>query len=327
MGSTLWESGSHPILALRWYGLSYLMGFLLGWFLIRWLACRRLTETPKEKISDLIFVVALFGVFLGGRLGYLLLYTDGEFFRDPMMFFKFLEGGMASHGGIVGVMLATFFFAWKNKLSWTGVGDDIVVAAPLGLLTGRLANFINGELWGRKTDASWGVKFPSEIREVNYEPSQFISYDQHRELSHTFIEKGTSADGEAIGFYKMLDSDEILDKAESLGILEPLLDSLPVRHPSQLYEAATEGLLLFLILLVVKLTWKNMGHGILTGLFFILYAVFRIFCELYREPDASFIMGVTRGQFYSIFMIGIGMAFIAWGLFGGGRRSLRSTDL
>ena len=308
LSSTLWASETNPLFALRWYGLSYLVGFTLGWFLIRWLAYKGRTTTPMHRVSDLIFAVALFGVFIGGRLGYMLFYTDGAFFRNPKMFFDFLGGGMASHGGIIGIMVATLFFAWKNKLPWTGVGDDVVVAAPLGLLSGRLANYVNGELWGRPTDVSWAVKFPTEVRDNR------MGLDDE-----AFKALTTWTDAKGGGHY--LDSDKLLENAERMGLYDEVLAAVPARHPSQLYEAATEGLLLFLILLAVRLRWRTLGHGILTGLFFILYAVFRIFCELYREPDASLFYGFTRGQFYSFFMIVIGLGFLWWGFRGGGRRT------
>ena len=156
---------------LRWYGLAYLMGFVCGFLLLRNLARRGLWVLKPEQTGDFIAAVALFGVFLGGRLGYILFYQIPKagwsgLAEDPLMVFRVWEGGMASHGGILGMVIFTWFYARKHKVSWTGLGDGLCVVAPVGLFFGRVANFINGELYGRIAEGvPWAVKFPLSLAE------------------------------------------------------------------------------------------------------------------------------------------------------------------
>jgi phosphatidylglycerol:prolipoprotein diacylglycerol transferase len=158
---------------------------------------------------------------------------------------------MSSHGGMIGLVLYTLWFSKKYRLSWTGIGDSLCVVAPIGLLFGRLANFINGELWGKPTDVSWAVIFPD--------------------------------------------------------------DPLP-RHPSQLYEAGLEGVVLLAVLWILR-TRCRCPRGVLTGAFFLFYAVLRIVGEVFREPDPAWAVGrFSAGQFLSLFLVVMGAAFIAWGL-------------
>ncbi|MES2925039.1 MAG: prolipoprotein diacylglyceryl transferase, partial [Verrucomicrobiota bacterium] len=162
-------------LALRWYGLAYLMGFVAGFLLLRNLAQRGLWVLKPEKTADFIAAAALFGVFLGGRLGWVFLYLKDGMIRnwglnqewlaaiksDPILPLRVWEGGMASHGGILGLVIFTWFYARKQKVTWTGLGDGLCVVAPLGLMFGRLANFVNGELYGRVANSvGWAMKFP-----------------------------------------------------------------------------------------------------------------------------------------------------------------------
>ncbi len=154
-------------IALRWYGLSYLAGFFGGYVLLKYLAQRKLWVLAPAKTADFIAAAALLGVFVGGRLGYVLFYQiprDGwaSVLQDPLVIFRVWEGGMASHGGILGLVIFTFYYAWKHKVSWTGLGDGLCVVSPVGIFCGRMANFINGELYGRVTSGvPWAVKFPS----------------------------------------------------------------------------------------------------------------------------------------------------------------------
>ncbi|MEM0896566.1 MAG: prolipoprotein diacylglyceryl transferase, partial [Verrucomicrobiota bacterium] len=139
-------------IALRWYGLSYVAAFFVGWWILRLLIRRDYFALPEDKLTDFVTYAALFGVLLGGRLGYMLLYDAENFFRDPLIILPFRKGGMsgmASHGGIAGLVLFTLVYARIYKMSWTGLGDNLVVVAPLGIFFGRMANFINGELYGR----------------------------------------------------------------------------------------------------------------------------------------------------------------------------------
>lgn len=276
-------------LAIRWYGLAYVLSFVLGFFLLRQLVRKGYSEMKEDQCADFITFCALFGVMLGGRLGYMLFYDFDNFIHAPWIFFYFLNGGMASHGGILGLVIFTWYYARRHKLSWLGVGDNLVVVAPIGLFLVRMANFINGELYGRVTTVSWAMKFPQSIFDMS--PVRLQELLSATGLSYPDAIIAANRNGDA-------------------AVQSVLREFLEPRHPSQIYEAGLEGLLLFAILLFVRLRWKNLYHGILTGLFFILYAVFRISAEMFREPDAALILGLPRGQFYSLFMILIGAAFI-----------------
>src|SRR6266404_2799914 len=243
----------------RWYGLAYVLAFLCSFLVYRKLAQRGFADLSVTKVGDFITGAALFGVIVGGRLGYVFFYKP-EMLREPLSIFRVWEGGMSSHGGMVGLLAFTFYFAWRHKISWTNLGDNLVVTAPLGLFFGRCANFINGELYGRATDVSWATQFPKELTENASEAERAVA--ACRQI-----------------------------------------------HPSQLYEAFFEGVALFTILWFVR-TRMRQPNGVLTGLFFIFYAIFRIVCENFREPDATLITGFTRGQFFSFFLIAIGLAFV-----------------
>lgn len=239
---------------LRYYGLAYLLGFVAcGWLVRRY---HRAGRTPLnfDDAMDLVLAVVV-GTILGGRLGYFVLYQPHVFTGDPLALLRVWEGGMASHGAFIGIALALAFYARRKRVSFRHLGDLIVSTAPVGLFLGRVANFLNGELWGKHSDVPWAM---------------------------IFMRTG--------------------------GGTEP-------RHPSQLYEALTEGLLLFLF--VQWRFWKTevvrRQPGRLAGEFLIGYALVRMFCELFREPDegVSLILGLSRGTFYSIFLIAGGLALIA----------------
>jgi len=237
---------------LRFYGLGYLLGFLAAaWLFARYADAGR-SRLPKEKIADLL-VALVIGVMVGGRLGSFLLYHPQELREDPLSFFRVWEGGMASHGGFIGVTLALWWFARQHALSFLHLGDLIVSAAPIGIFLVRIANFLNGELWGKVAAVPWAMIF----------------------------EKTGG------GRYP--------------------------RHPSQLYEAALEGVLL-LALMQWRFWRSNVVRdrpGQLAGEFLIAYSLLRMIGEIFREPDASLIFGVSRGTFYSIFVILAGVALIA----------------
>lgn len=240
---------------IRWYGISYLLGFISAYFLLALYFRQNKSPYDQEQIINLI-TFQVIGVLIGGRIGYLLLYQGDKFLEDPLSLVRVWEGGMASHGGFIGVFIATLWYAKKSGQSVKPIGDLIVSVVPPGLFFGRIANFINGELWGRTTEISWGVLFPKAP-----------------------------------------------DFAMSVA-----------RHPSQIYAAIAEGLIPFLY--VQLRFWKSSiiqkypGH--LAGEFLILYAIARIFNEIFREPDASLLMGISRGQFYSIFLIFAGIIVVLW---------------
>jgi phosphatidylglycerol:prolipoprotein diacylglycerol transferase len=288
---------------LRWYGIAYVMGFIAGyWLLVRW-ARKGVGELKESEVADFITYAALFGVLLGGRLGYMLLYTRDDFFAHPLSFFQITNGGMASHGGIAGLFFFTLYFALKHKRSWPGLGDNLVCAAPLGLFFGRIANFINGELYGRAASVPWAMKFPEEA--TRWYPDALDPELASKAETVRVLALQNGADPES--WHQQIMSLSRTSDAFAEG-LRPLLTS---RHPSQLYAAALEGLLLFAILFIVREKYPRAPHGLLTGLFFICYALLRIFDEQFREPD-RLIHGITEGQYYSLFMILVGAAFLIY---------------
>ncbi|MCU0858525.1 MAG: prolipoprotein diacylglyceryl transferase [Pontiellaceae bacterium] len=161
-------------LAVRWYGISYLLGFLGAYLLLTRMSKRGEFVLPPKEVSTFILHIALYGVFLGGRLGYVLLYAWNTFIRDPLFALRVWEGGMASHGGMVGVILVMLWIARKQKISFWNLTDGLALAAPIGLFCGRIANFINGELWGRPTTIAWAVVFPQarDLTPTPRHPSQ-----------------------------------------------------------------------------------------------------------------------------------------------------------
>lgn len=232
-------------LAVRWYGLMYLLGFLCGYWIIRRLAVLRQLPLDAEGISDLLFY-AVIGVILGGRMGYVLFYNPGFYLEHPQQVVAIWEGGMSFHGGFLGVFLVILFFCRKRNLPLLLTADIVATAATLGLGFGRIGNFINAELWGRVTDLPWGMVFPTG-------------------------------------------------------------GPLP-RHPSQLYEALLEGLLLFVILWTLHRFKAR--PGVPASVFFLGYGVFRFGVEFVRQPDVhlGFLWGgATMGQLLSLPMVAVGV--------------------
>ena len=250
-------------LRVHWYGLMYLAGFACSWGLGRWRAARPGSGWTADMVDDLIFYCVI-GVIAGGRLGYMLFYGFDQILANPLNLFKVWEGGMSFHGGLLGVIVAMALFARRQGLRFFQVADFIVPLVPTGLLFGRIGNFINGELWGHRTDLPWGVQLPC---------AQF---------------PGQCADQGA---------DALLS---------------PAVHPSQLYEAGLEGLVLFLILW----TYSSRPRPTMavSGLFLLLYGCFRFLIEFVRTPDAQ--LGylafgwLTMGQLLSIPMILFGALFL-----------------
>jgi len=267
-------------------------------------------------------------------VGYILFYfLPKEGFRalmdDPLLVFRVWEGGMASHGGILGLVIFTWIYARREKVSWTGLGDGLCVVAPVGLFFGRMANFINGELYGRVAHGvSWAVKFPVALSDDK--APEFSKFDQAAAAvaavkpdlmgAYQALMAGRQAMDEGLGangymavrgamYEKMLEANRhSAEVSAALGrFLEP-------RHPSQLYEALLEGVALFAILWLVRVRFPKAPNGLLTGLFFGFYALFRIFSEYFREPDAALVGSLTKGQFLSLFMLLFAAGFLiyAW---------------
>jgi phosphatidylglycerol:prolipoprotein diacylglycerol transferase len=239
----------HGNFGIHWYGITYVLGFLAGaWLLYQYARAGKSLVGP-DRIPDLM-TWCILGVFLGGRLGHYFLYDDWRTFpSDPLLIFRVWDGGMASHGGMLGVALALAWFARAQRVPFLHLGDLITTAAGPGLFLVRIGNFINGELWGRPSLVPWAVIFPDSPR--------------------------------------------------------PLLP----RHPSQLYEAGLEGLLLgaYLQLRMWRSEAAREQPGRLSGEFLLGYALMRMIGEQFREPDASLILGLSRGTFYSIFLVGFGL--------------------
>ncbi len=330
-------------LALRWYGLAYLLGFVVGFVLLRYLARRGLWVLKPEKTADFIAAAALFGVFLGGRLGYILFYfLPKEGFAalaaDPLLVFRVWEGGMASHGGILGLLIFTWFYSRKEHVSWPGLGDGLCVVAPLGLFFGRMANFINGELYGRvATGVSWAVKFPMSLMDdktpeaahfdeaaaavAAVEPGLSAAY-QAMETGRATMEAGMGAH-EYLAARGVMFQDILIATRHSPEVTAALGPFLEPRHPSQVYEGLLEGVALFAVLWLVRLRFPKAPDGLLTGLFFGIYAVLRIVGELFREPDAALVGPLTQGQFLSLFMLLFAAGFL---LYAWKQRGLQETS-
>ena len=275
----------------RWYGLAYVLSFICGFALLSRFSKKGYLDLSQSAVGDFITWVALFGVMVGGRLGYVIFYRP-EMFREPLSILRVWEGGMSSHGGILGVVLFSLYYARRHKVSWTNLGDNLVVAVPIGLCLGRVANFINGELYGRIADFPWAMQFPKEL-----------------------LEPANAAEAErALAACRQVDPslslETIVEAARTNPPITPVLrEILTPRHPSQLYEALLEGVVLFVILWLVR-TRARTPNGFLTGLFMICYGAFRIVVEYFREPDAALIGMFTRGQFFSFFVVALGVGFM-----------------
>jgi len=251
-------------LTVKWYGLSYMAGLLLGWLYIR-----RLVSSPalwpsgkpafsRDLVDDLLIFMTV-GVIIGGRLGYVFLYEPSYFLAHPLEIPAVWQGGMAFHGALLGCGAAIWAFAWRNGVNVWSAMDVCAAAVPIGLFFGRLANFINGELFGRPSDVPWAMVFPLAVHD-------------HPELEPT------------------------------------------PRHPSQLYEALLEGIVLFLLLRFLthhRAALHTPGQTV--GTFLIGYGLARSFCELFRQYDPAHAFstyGFTPGIVYSAFMVLIGIAFL-----------------
>lgn len=296
----LWEVPGTSV-AVRWYGLAYLAGFLLGYLLLKRLSARSLYCVPQDKLADFITAVCLFGVVCGGRLGEFFFYWLPQhglsgFLEDPTWVFRVWEGGMASHGGILGVFAVALWYARKNACSLGGVLDGLAIAAPIGLFFGRVANFINGELYGRvcAPDSVFAVKFPQSVVELPVQARVELQLE-------LFVREGVQ-----VQHYDGL----VTLCRENAACRDIVASAVEPRYPSQLFEAFGEGLLIFAVLLFVRLKWKNAPAGLLAGLFGVLYALARIVCECFKQPDDAVWAGITKGQGLSVLIFFIGLYFI-----------------
>jgi phosphatidylglycerol---prolipoprotein diacylglyceryl transferase len=246
-------------LVVRWYALAYFAGIMLGWLYMRAIVGRPLLWGGKAPLTvndiDDFILLATLGVVVGGRLGDVLFYDPSSYFADPLEILRIWHGGMAFHGGLLGVLIAGALFAWVRRVPVLALGDVCCAAAPIGLCLGRLANFINDELWGRPSDLPWAMVFPAA-------------------------------------------------------------GPLP-RHPSQLYEAALEGVVLFVVLALIVRAGGLQRRGLTFGVFMAGYGIARTVGEFFREPDPQLeklAHGLTMGMVLSLPMIAVGLAFIAYAL-------------
>jgi phosphatidylglycerol:prolipoprotein diacylglycerol transferase len=279
----------------RWYGMAYVAAFASGYALMLWLSKRGYADLPQRQVGDFITWAALFGVMLGGRLGYVFFYKP-HMLVDPLSILRIWEGGMSSHGGILGLVLFTLYYSRRHKISWTNLGDNLCVTAPIGLFFGRCANFINGELYGRPSTLPWAVQFPKTLFDAD-------NADQAQRVVDLAAKVQPPVPGTETleGIIQVAQSDD--------RFAEVLRNVITPRHPSQIYEALVEGALLFLILWLVR-TRMRQPNGVITGLFLGFYAIGRIIVEYWREPDSGMIGMFTRGQFFSFFLVALGFAFI-----------------
>ncbi|HEX4665091.1 MAG TPA: prolipoprotein diacylglyceryl transferase [Chthoniobacterales bacterium] len=283
-----------PGFGIRWYGFSYLLAFFCGFLLLRWLAQRRYCALPAAKVGDYILLASL-GVVLGGRLGYVFFYRPAQLLSDPLFVFRVWNGGMSSHGGMIGLTLATFLYARSQRISWLSLADNIAVVAPVGLFLGRCANFINGELYGRPATVPWAMQFPKEAIDLPALGDQVLA------AAHTIRPEVGSLPA-------------VIEQARSdTGLQTVLHQLLTPRHPSQLYEAFLEGVFLFGCLWFLRVRTRQ-PRGMLAGLFLLLYAVVRVVVENFREPDAPLTGPFTRGQALSSILIGGGICFVLYAL-------------
>jgi len=281
-------------MGLRWYGLAYVAAFFVGYILYMHLTKRGYSDLAPSQVGDFITGVALFGVILGGRLGYMLLYDWQNFSANPLVILKFWDGGMSSHGGMIGIVIFTFIYSRRKHVSWLNIGDNLVVVAPIGLFFGRCANFINGELFGRVTSVPWAVQFPNELHDAPPETVQLALSEAVR------LNPGWTTIGDVVENARL-----------SPALRNQLAGTLSPRHPSQVYEALLEGVLLFTLLWLLRTRFR-LPNGVLTGVFFIAYAILRIIGEIFRQPDAPLTLGLSRGQFLSLFLIIMGIAFVVF---------------
>ena len=239
---------SFGLIQIRWYSLAYVLGFILGLYIIKKINNSQIIKIDNKKIDD-FFVWAILGVIIGGRLGYVLFYQTSIIFHRPIEILYIWKGGMSFHGGLMGIIFSIYFFSKKKLINFFQLSDLVSIVAPIGLFFGRLANFINVELYGRTTD-----------------------------------------------FY--------------IAMIYPSIDNQP-RHPSQLYEAFFEGLVIFFLLIFINMKNKNnKNDGLITSLFLILYGIFRFLIEFLREPDSHL------GLFYNVLSMGqiLSIPLIIFGL-------------
>ena len=304
-------------LAVRWYGLAYVAGFVLGYMVLLQLSKRDLYCVAPQKLGDFITAVCLFGVLMGGRLGEVFFYwlpAHGlaGLWEDPLWVLRVWEGGMASHGGIAGVLLVAIIYAYRQRLRIPAVCDGLAIVATIGLFFGRVANFINGELYGRicSPENPLAMKFPQELFELPAD-TQLQALNAVEHAADGPVRVADAAGRIHLSYEQLMETVRTSEPAR-----EALGQYLNPRYPSQLFEALGEGLLIFAVLITLRLVWKKAPAGIFSALFCFLYAIARIVSECFKEPDAPTWGNITRGQYLSFGIVALGLVFLITALCG-----------
>ena len=299
---------------LRWYGLAYIAGFFVAWAIIKWMGAKKISSIPPSRVGDLMFA-AIIGVLIGGRLGYCLFYAPSIVytFTDDFPWWKLLaiqDGGMASHGGIIGVLVAFIIWGKKNNISQLHLIDVAALCAAPGLFFGRIANFINGELWGKTLPEdlqanapAWSVKYPAEITEVwLQDPTRYSDQLAQLEVLQATVPGANS-------FHQTIVNEMYAGNELVIETIQPMLTA---RYPSQLFQAIAEGPLLFFVLFWVW--WKPKKPGVVASAFLLLYGIAREATEVFRQPDDGVVLllGLSRGQVLSAGMIISGIILLVY---------------
>lgn len=287
-------------LAVRWYGLMYLVGFAFAYWALNRLSEWGFLSLGKEQVGDFIGWLVL-GVILGGRLGYIFFYALDQYLQEPLLALQIWRGGLSFHGGLVGVIVTTALYARAQDIRFWRLLDGLGASVPVGIFFVRMANFVNGELYGRVADSDvpWAMRFPTD-------PEAIRLMD--------------------IGHLSRPAREQAILAAHESGLWARVRDQVPLRHPSQVYEALGEGLVVGAVLWTVLFLARKRESwppaGVISGLFFIGYGGIRIFIELFRQPDAQFrgpddplgtVLGpLTMGQSLSLAMVIGGIATLVW---------------
>ena len=290
-------------MAVRWYGIGFMLAFGAGYYILRRLARRGFLPLAPDKVGDLLFALIV-GVILGGRLGYILFYDFASFAANPARIIRIWEGGLAFHGGFAGAIAGAWWYGRKHNVPFLRLGDSICLGVTPGIFAVRFANFINGELFGRvTTDAvPWAVRFPTDPVAMQLTGAASGRSLREREL--------------------------LIEQAYDSGLWDQIRNQVPLRHPSQLYEGLTEGLVLGLVMWALyaynRRRGRQLAPGTYGGVFVLGYGIFRSLMELFRQPDAQFteagdpvgtVLGpLTMGQTLSVAMIVLGIYLIVRGI-------------
>jgi phosphatidylglycerol---prolipoprotein diacylglyceryl transferase len=285
---------------VRWYGLMYLVSFTIAFFVLRRLSRDGFLRLHEDAIGDLIMALVL-GVILGARIGYILFYDFAAFAQNPARMLRIWEGGLSFHGGLAGVVVASWWFIRKHRVPYMNLLDSLALAIPFGIFLVRGANFVNGELYGRITGGHvpWAMRFPTDPVGLRLLGADALP---------------------------MRERERAIGEAYRSGAWDAVRDQVPLRHPSQLYEALLEGVLLAIIVWAIYLLARRrnwaLPRGLFAAIFFFGYGIARSFVELYRQPDAQFrgpddplgtVLGpLTMGQTLSLGVILAGVAVVIW---------------